>query len=93
MNRDMSRNWIASTALPVHYQVRMVDGMLDPDNRALLEAGATRRSDTIHRLNVCWITKKTTQWQIGIVGHEQLFLTSSSNRSHDRTDTGRDRNG
>ncbi|WNG19661.1 sedoheptulose 7-phosphate cyclase [Cystobacter fuscus] len=52
MNRDMSRKWIVSTALPVHYQVRMVDGLLDPDNRALLEAGATRRSDTLRRLIV-----------------------------------------
>lgn len=52
MNQDMSRTWIVSAALPVHYQVRVVDGLLDPNNRALLEAGATQRTGTIRRLVV-----------------------------------------
>ncbi|QRK06452.1 sedoheptulose 7-phosphate cyclase [Archangium violaceum] len=52
MNQDMSRTWIVSAALPVHYQVRVVDGLLDPNNRALLEAGATQRSGPLRRLVV-----------------------------------------
>ncbi|WP_395803593.1 sedoheptulose 7-phosphate cyclase [Archangium minus] len=48
----MSRTWIVNAALPVHYQVRVVDGLLDPNNRTLLEAGATQRSGTIRRLVV-----------------------------------------
>ena len=38
----MVRTWTVNAALPVHYQVRMVDGLFDLDNRALLEAGSTR---------------------------------------------------
>ncbi|WNG36965.1 sedoheptulose 7-phosphate cyclase [Archangium violaceum] len=52
MNQDMSRTWIVNAALPVHYQVRVVDGLLDPNNRTLLEAGATQRSGTLRRLVV-----------------------------------------
>ncbi|OJT26062.1 2-epi-5-epi-valiolone synthase [Archangium sp. Cb G35] len=48
----MSRTWIVNAALPVHYQVRMVDGVFDPRNRALLEAGATQHTGTIRRLVV-----------------------------------------
>ncbi|WP_395827071.1 sedoheptulose 7-phosphate cyclase [Archangium violaceum] len=48
----MSRTWIVNAALPVHYQVRVVDGLLDPNNRTLLEAGATQRSGTLRRLVV-----------------------------------------
>ncbi|MCY1078783.1 sedoheptulose 7-phosphate cyclase [Archangium lansingense] len=48
----MSRTWIVNAALPVHYQVRVVDGVFNPTNRALLEAGATQRTGTIRRLVV-----------------------------------------
>jgi 3-dehydroquinate synthase len=48
----MSRTWIVNAALPVHYQVRMVDGVFDPRNRALLEAGATQRTGALRRLVV-----------------------------------------
>lgn len=52
MNHDMSRTWIVSAALPVHYQVRVVNGVFDPHNRALLEAGATQQTGTLRRLVV-----------------------------------------
>lgn len=52
MTHDMSRTWIVNAALPVHYQVRVVDGVFDPRSRALLEAGATQRTGTIRRLVV-----------------------------------------
>src|SRR5690242_16875182 len=48
----MSRTWIVNAALPVHYQVRMVDGVFEPNNRALLEAGATQRTGAPRRLVV-----------------------------------------
>lgn len=48
----MSRTWIVNAALPVHYQVRVVNGVFDPHNRALLDAGTTQRTGTIRRLVV-----------------------------------------
>ncbi len=52
MKKELSRSWIVNAALPVHYQVRMVDGLFDLENRALVEAGSTRRKSTPRRLVV-----------------------------------------
>jgi 3-dehydroquinate synthase len=52
LKRELSRSWIVNAALPVHYQVRMVDGLFDLENRALVEAGSTRRKSTPRRLVV-----------------------------------------
>lgn len=52
MKKELSRSWIVNAALPVHYQVRMVDGLLDLENRALVEAGSTRHKSTPRRLVV-----------------------------------------
>lgn len=52
MKKELSRNWIVNAALPVHYQVRMVDGLFDLDNRALVEAGSTGHKSAPRRLVV-----------------------------------------
>ena len=50
--KSMERIWDVNAALPVHYQVRLVTGLLDPDNPALLEAGATEQPRPVRRLVV-----------------------------------------
>jgi len=52
LKKELSRNWIVNAALPVHYQVRMVDGLFDLDNRALVEAGSTGHKSAPRRLVV-----------------------------------------
>jgi 3-dehydroquinate synthase len=52
LNQDTPRSWIVNAALPVHYQVRLVDGLLDPGNRELLDAGSTQRKSNPRRLVV-----------------------------------------
>jgi 2-epi-5-epi-valiolone synthase len=48
----MARDWTVNTALPVHYQVRMVDGLFDLDNRILVEAGSSHSHGSLRRLVV-----------------------------------------
>src|ERR1700753_1370943 len=48
----MKRNWSVNSALPVHYNVQLVDGLLHLDNRALLEAGATHSGRAARRIVV-----------------------------------------
>jgi len=44
--------WSVRAAQPVTYDVRLVDGLLDPENRALIEAGATSRTNHPRRFIV-----------------------------------------
>jgi len=41
--------WNVRAAQDVSYDVRMVDGLLDPENRTLIEAGTTNRTDSPRR--------------------------------------------
>lgn len=44
--------WSVRSSQAVAYDVRMVDGLLDPENQALIEAGATNRMDRPRRFIV-----------------------------------------
>lgn len=48
----MSLEWNVNSALPVSYQVKIVDGLFELNNRALLEAGITDQHESIRRLIV-----------------------------------------
>jgi 3-dehydroquinate synthetase len=48
----MKRNWSVNSALPVHYNVQLVDRVLDLDNLALLEAGASQSRKSTRRIVV-----------------------------------------
>nr|A1YPR2.1 RecName: Full=2-epi-5-epi-valiolone synthase; Short=EEVS [Actinomyces sp.]ABL74381.1 2-epi-5-epi-valiolone synthase [Actinomyces sp. Lu 9419] len=48
----MANQWQAQAEQTITYEVQMTDGVLDPSNRALLDAGATVRTDQPRRFIV-----------------------------------------
>lgn len=48
----MSLTWNVNSALPVSYQVKVVNGLFEPGSRVLLEAGSTHQNRHIRRLVV-----------------------------------------
>lgn len=49
---DPPRQWSVRASQDIAYDVHMVDGLLDPENRALIEAGTTGNTDSPRRFIV-----------------------------------------